>query len=154
MAKATDTNRGVRLDIDPIHVDALMTIIHRLTSAGSARPTNELDVRQRLVVQSLGLGGAQPIAGIGARLGLTASTMTGIIDRLESLGVVNRQSHTTDRRVTLVELTHSGVEIFGTERAFYRSVLEATLSGLDNHSTGDVLNALAALAVLDQEIIR
>ncbi len=131
--------------IEAVHVDALMGIIHRLTNAGTERPTNDLDVRQRLVVQTLGLDEPQSIASIGSTLGLSASTMTRIIDRLEQLKVLDRKPHPSDRRVTIVQLTKQGREIFEQERAFYGSILEATVSGLDDHSTSDVLNALAAL---------
>ncbi len=140
--------------IEPIHVDALMSIIHRLTSAGTERPTNDLDVRQRLVVQTLGLQQPQSIASIGSTLGLSASTMTRIIDRLEALNVLIRKPHPSDRRVTILQLTQRGRRVFEQERAFYKSVLEATVSGLDDHSTNDVLNALSALTsltVLDHE---
>lgn len=140
-----------RQTVGPIHVDALMTIIHTLTGAGSNRPTNELDVRQRLVVQTLGLHGAQPTASIGSRLGLSASTMTGIVDRLESLDLVERQPHPSDRRVKLVQLTAQGNDTFEQERQFYSSILEATVSGLDATSVAAVLDALAALSIIDQE---
>jgi DNA-binding MarR family transcriptional regulator len=47
-----------------------------------------------------------PVAqGVIAReLGLTPPTVTALIDRLETHGLVRRTPHPTDRRVTLVEL--------------------------------------------------
>jgi DNA-binding MarR family transcriptional regulator len=153
--KPGQQNRGdqdtARPTVEPIHVDALMTIIHTLTGAGSNRPTNVLDVRQRLVVQTLGLHGAQPTASIGSRLGLSASTMTGIVDRLETLDLVVRQPHPSDRRIKLVQLTAQGDGTFEQERQFYSSILDATVSGLDTTSVAAVLDALAALSVIDQE---
>jgi|GEM_PF-3016528 len=40
-----------------------------------------------------------------------ASTMTGIIDRLEKAGLVGRTRSTIDRRVVLVQATHAGITL-------------------------------------------
>lgn len=137
--------------VEDVHVEALMSMIHAISSAGATRPTNELDIRQRLVVQSLGLRGPQPIAAIGSRLGLSASTMTGVIDRLVALDMVTRVAHPSDRRVKLVELTSTGHEVFAQERTFYASLLQLTVGALGDESASTVLDALAALSLLDLE---
>jgi DNA-binding MarR family transcriptional regulator len=63
-----------------------MRLIHQVTASNLERPTMELNVRQRLILQCLGLEGDQSIAAIGQRLGLSPSTMTGLVDRLEEQG--------------------------------------------------------------------
>lgn len=131
--------------VEDIHVEALMNMVHAISSAGAKRPTNELDIRQRLVIQSLGLRGPQPIVAIGTRLGLSASTMTGLIDRLAALDMVTRVDHPSDRRSKLVELTSAGHSVFGLERTFYASLLQLTIGTLDDESASAVLNALAML---------
>ena len=65
------------------HARAMMRLIHQVTAGHPERTTLELNVRQRLVIQSLGIAGSRPIAAIGQQLGLTPSTMTGLVDRLE-----------------------------------------------------------------------
>ncbi len=132
-------------EIDEVHVDALMAVVHDLTSAGASRPTNELTTRQRLVVQTLGLHGPAAIAAVGSRLGLSPSTMTGIVDRLEELGVLCRRPHPGDRRVTIVHLTPRGEDHFRRERDFYGSLLEGALAGLEPTAVRHVLRALAEI---------
>lgn len=48
---------------------------------------------------------------IAERVGLDASTVTGIIDRLEAIGLVERNPSTTDRRVKEVSVTPAGLEL-------------------------------------------
>jgi DNA-binding MarR family transcriptional regulator len=42
--------------------------------------------------------------------GLTSGTVTGVIDRLESLGLITRQSDPTDRRKVLVTPSHEAIQ--------------------------------------------
>jgi len=65
-------------------------------------------VFERLVVQRLGLEGDKAIAALGQSLGITASSMTSLVDRLEQKGHLRRVAHATDRRATLLSLTRKG----------------------------------------------
>lgn len=47
-------------------------------------------------------------AELGERLLLDSATMTGLIDRLEHAGLIERKAHATDRRVNRVALTARG----------------------------------------------
>lgn len=48
---------------------------------------------------------------LGARTQLDSATMTGILDRLEKLDLVERRSHPSDRRAVVVCLTEAGREL-------------------------------------------
>jgi DNA-binding MarR family transcriptional regulator len=50
-------------------------------------------------------------AELGERLVLDSATMTGLLDRLEHAGLVERRSHATDRRINQVVLTERGREL-------------------------------------------
>jgi len=54
--------------------------------------------------------GEVPVSRYGAELGLARSTITNLVDRLERAGLVARLASPSDRRVTLVHLTTSGLE--------------------------------------------
>lgn len=58
------------------------------------------------------------------------NTTSGVIDRLESQGLVNRRHHTEDRRVFLIYLTEVGRE------------LESTLSSLSLEANAEVASSL------------
>jgi MarR family transcriptional regulator, 2-MHQ and catechol-resistance regulon repressor len=128
------------------HARAMMQLIHQVTAGHPERATLELNVRQRLVIQSLGIAGGRPIAAIGQQLGLTPSTMTGLVDRLEEQGYLRREAHPSDRRATVLRLTRKGETAFQREVEFYRALVDETLSALGEDAKALVLAALDCLA--------
>ncbi|GLV53662.1 MarR family transcriptional regulator [Dictyobacter sp. S3.2.2.5] len=52
-------------------------------------------------------------AELGERLVLDSATITGILDRLEHAGLIERKAHATDRRVNRVSLTARGRALQG-----------------------------------------
>ncbi|MGW4893574.1 MarR family winged helix-turn-helix transcriptional regulator [Kitasatospora sp. NPDC004240] len=54
-----------------------------------------------------------PMRALAGRLGCDASNVTGIVDRLESLGLANREAAAGDRRVKIVVITERGRAILG-----------------------------------------
>ncbi len=50
-------------------------------------------------------------AELGERLSLDSATMTGLLDRLERAGLIERKAHETDRRINLVALTARGRDL-------------------------------------------
>lgn len=134
------------LTAEESHALAMMHLIHRVTAGNPERTTLELNVRQRLIIQSLGLAGSRPIAAIGQQLGLTPSTMTGLVDRLEEQGYLRREAHPSDRRATVLRLTRKGETTFQREVDFYRTLVDQTLSALGTDAKKLVLAGLACLA--------
>jgi DNA-binding MarR family transcriptional regulator len=63
---------------------------------------------QYAVLQVLWERDGQSGAEIGQRLVLDSATMTGVIDRLEKLGLIARQADPEDRRVNRLVLTAAG----------------------------------------------
>ena len=133
-------------EADEPHAMAMMRLIHQVTARTPERATLELNVRQRLIIQSLGIEGGDSMAAIGQQLGLTPSTMTGLIDRLEEQGFVRREPHPSDRRATVLRLTRKGETAFQREIRFYRALVDETLSALGDDAKQLVLAALACLA--------
>ena len=62
-----------------------------------------------LVAQEPGLTGQE----LGARLGVSAPTASGLIDRLVEKGVLERTDDAADRRVRRLRLTEEGVRVLG-----------------------------------------
>jgi DNA-binding MarR family transcriptional regulator len=135
-----------RQTADRCHGKAVMGLIHRITARNTERPTLELNVRQRLVLQALGLEGSRPIAAIGQQLGFTPSTMTGLVDRLEEQGLLRRERHPSDRRATVLSLTRRGETAFRREVDFYRALLDETLAAIDEEARPVVLDAFSHLS--------
>lgn len=143
MTRTTATKRGQAAE-DP-HARAMMRLIHQVTAGHPERTTLDLNVRQRLVIQSLGIAGSRSIAAIGQQLGLTPSTMTGLVDRLEEQGYLRREAHPSDRRATVLRLTRKGETAFEREVEFYRALVDETLSALGEDAKKLVLAALDCL---------
>ncbi|MCP3986603.1 MAG: MarR family transcriptional regulator [bacterium] len=128
-----------------MHGEALMSLIHRVTATHVERPTLGLNVRQRLVIQCLGVEGGRSMASIGQRLGVTPSTMTGLVDRLEEQGFVRREPHPSDRRATLLWLSRKGERAFAREVEFYRVLVDETVAVMNPDAADQVMDAIAAL---------
>jgi len=122
-----------------------MRLVHLIEAAHHDRATSRLDLRQRLVIQGLGLWGPMPIAAIGQRLGVSPSTMTGLGDRLERGGYLERRPHPSDRRATVLALTRKGRRAFAGEKEFYRRLIGRALEPLGAQARQIVLRALAEL---------
>ncbi|GAA4992188.1 MarR family winged helix-turn-helix transcriptional regulator [Kitasatospora paranensis] len=52
-----------------------------------------------------------PMRALAGRLGCDASNVTGIVDRLEALGLAHREAAAGDRRVKIVGITDQGREV-------------------------------------------
>jgi len=134
-----------------LDAEALMPLVHRVSASNLERATQELNLRQRLILQCLGLHGDQPIVAIGQRLGLSPSTMTGLVDRLEEQGYVKRRPHASARRVTLLTLSAKGDAAFAREIDWYRSLVDEIFGSLGEEARQVVLDALQALRPSDSE---
>jgi DNA-binding MarR family transcriptional regulator len=65
-----------------------------------------------LLVLSRAAGGVGVTSGeVGRSLGLSTSTMTGLVDRLAGDGLIRRFPHPTDRRLLLLRATPKGKKI-------------------------------------------
>lgn len=65
---------------------------------------------EALVLLTFSRRGSLPLGKMGERLQVHPTSVTSIIDRLESAGLVTRRKHPTDGRTVLAEITTSGSE--------------------------------------------
>ena len=82
-----------------------------------------------------------PMSALAERLFCDASNVTGIVDRLESRGLVERGSAEGDRRVKALTLTAAGVELRGRVLAVMNEPPDAiaSLSVADQRALRDIL---------------
>jgi len=71
----------------------------------------ELSPAQCHVLQLLEPGRPVPMGRLAQTLACDASNVTGLVDRLESRGLVRRGSSSEDRRVKVLELTPKGTRL-------------------------------------------
>jgi len=63
------------------------------------------------VLQTLYFNGPKKLSDISKKLGVTKSTTTGLIKRLEILGVIEKTQSEEDKRVYMVKISDSGIEL-------------------------------------------
>jgi DNA-binding MarR family transcriptional regulator len=113
-----------------------------------------LTVSRTTLLWTLRRTGPSPQRNLAEALGVTARTITGLVDGLAAAGLVTREPHPADRRATLVTLTGAGTELVETlEReqeelgrqlfgAMPRTRFDGFVAGLS-----DVLNTLHGLGL-------
>jgi len=86
------------------------------------------------------------LSEIGEAMAVTCSNITGLVDRLEDAGWVQRRPHPQDRRVTLACLTERGEEIVREAMPAYHACLHELFSGLSPVQQTRLTGALEHLA--------
>jgi MarR family transcriptional regulator, 2-MHQ and catechol-resistance regulon repressor len=72
----------------------------------------DLTPPQFYVLATIGYAGGLPFGEIGAKMMVTVSNLTGIVDRLEEKKLVARKRDDKDRRVVHVVLTEKGTKLY------------------------------------------
>jgi DNA-binding MarR family transcriptional regulator len=102
---------------------------------------------QQLVALKL-LGEPVPMSELAAKIGCDSSNVTGITDRLEQRGLVERRGADYDRRVKLLVLTDDGRRTRDAlvERMSQPPELLASLPAADQKALRDILRRIASRA--------
>jgi DNA-binding MarR family transcriptional regulator len=88
--------------------------------------------------------GAQKMADLADALAVTPRNVTALVDGLEAEGMVRRVPHSTDRRVTLVELTCNSDRV-ATQFQTYQDSIAGLFSDLDEADERTLLRLLGTL---------
>ena len=131
---------GLRWDaVDQMHAVTSLMRVQQLVLAQLdeiLRPHGLTFARyEALVLLSFARQGSLPLGKMGERLQVHPTSVTSIVDRLESSGHVVRRRHPDDGRTVLAEITDSG-----------RAVVEA--------ATADLVSARFALADIPADRLR
>ena len=93
----------------------------------------------------VGDDGPLHIAEIGERVQVPRPQMTHLIDRLVKMGMVSRETGSTDRRTINISLTQAGKEAIDDYKKAARSVVKMRLSGLDDEELQELSVSLIKL---------
>jgi MarR family transcriptional regulator, organic hydroperoxide resistance regulator len=101
----------------------------------------ELAHMQALALKQLQPGAPLPMSALAEALGCDASNVTGIVDRLEARGLIERCAAEHDRRVKMLAVTEKGADVRGTLLArMHEAPPEiARLSREDQRALRDIL---------------
>lgn len=98
-------------------------------------------------VRYLAAEGPVPAGRIAEAMGITSGAVTGLVDRLERAGWVERARHETDRRQVVVGLAPARRELIDADRGLRDRLLGEALAKLDDaalQETAALLDAAAA----------
>jgi len=87
------------------HLSAVRSMVRKPLEAQFAR--GQLTGPQRSVMQALVFSDGLSLKDLSRQVGLAHSTVSGIVDRLESRGLVKRETHKSDRRLTVIAVTRT-----------------------------------------------
>jgi DNA-binding MarR family transcriptional regulator len=85
------------------------------------------------------------MSAIAKKMGHSTAAATGLVDRLEKLGFVERVHAAEDRRKIMVRITSSGSEIVSTMREHIASELANIMEDLDDVDASSVAAANQAI---------
>jgi DNA-binding MarR family transcriptional regulator len=84
---------------------------------------SRLTFPQYRVIRILGRFGAMPMNKIGEHMFVTPGSITGLVDRLEGKGWIERLGAGPDRRVTTIRLTKNGEDLYKRTAAQHRELI-------------------------------
>ena len=86
---------------------------------------------QFYVLATIGYAGSLPFGEIGAKMMVTVSNLTGIVDRLEEKKLVTRKRDEHDRRVVHVVLTEKGAKLYKSTIPLFEKSISRIFSSLE-----------------------
>jgi DNA-binding MarR family transcriptional regulator len=98
------------------------------------------------VLTILEAAGPMPMGKLADALDVSVASATGIIDRMEQRGLVERRHKAEDRRVVLVHPTAAGLKVFSDLDELRRRTLGAVLTRLTEEELSATLVGLRAMS--------
>jgi DNA-binding MarR family transcriptional regulator len=104
-----------------------------------------ISMAQLHILYTLQRHGQMPMSRLAEVLNVSLSNATGLIDRIEERGFVERTRVPEDRRVVLIRVTPAGERMLGEIDALSDELLRSVLGHLDRSKLAGVRQAVAAL---------
>jgi len=114
----------------------------------------KVSARQASILSHLDSVDPTPISELATHMGVTVSTMSIAIDRLERQGYVTRARAESDARVRHVRLTAAGERLRAAQKVLDPALVRAMLSRLSPADRRDALRGLELLGRAAQEQVR
>jgi len=126
----------------------LLTCVQLVETSIRARLRAEFDTtlpRFDVLAQLDARGSELTMGELSARLMVTSGNVTGLVDAMETEGLVARQPHPTDRRSTLIAMTPAGRDFFARMAPTHAGWIEALMAGLSRAEAARLMELLGKL---------
>lgn len=97
---------------------------------------------QYYVLATIGYSGTLPFGEIGAKMMVTVSNLTGIVDRLAAKGFVVRERDKQDRRIVYVKLTDKGSKLYQVAISTFEKSVAQVFSPLNQSQQKEISSLL------------
>ena len=124
------------------------TTHHTLHALSAALAGENLNAAEINALGNLAEGGTLNVRQLSERTGTRASTLTGVLDRLESRGYLTRELDPTDRRSFRLPLTEAGQAAAGRVRTAVADLERGALARVSLHEIRGQLLAAAVKITL------
>jgi DNA-binding MarR family transcriptional regulator len=144
------------LDREAEDVTLAVMAASRLIVALSARALGAVDVALTLPklrsLVALHTCGPIKLAAMAATLGVTPSTALRMVERLQSLGLIDRRVNPDNRREVVLRLTPEGQELVDRVLDHRRAAIRALVQRLPARERADLVPALKALTAVADDL--
>ena len=120
-------------------------INRKMVRAAFAKIGEDISVPHFEIMRLLEDNGTHHIAEIGEKLLIPKSQMTSLIDRLDNLQIIERQTDESDRRLTNIKLTGKGKALLKEKDRTLRVNFRVKLSHLTDDELKELLLSLRKL---------
>jgi DNA-binding MarR family transcriptional regulator len=140
-------------DLAPVDLLGLLWAVDHALQVASKRMHADLGVtgRQRVAIRLVGRQPGISPSALAEGLHIDPSTLTGILVRLESGGLLRRQPHDTDRRRAALFLTARGEAIDRVQTGTIEARLEQVMAELPPEAVAGCAQVLGALTAALEE---
>ncbi|MBL6723250.1 MAG: MarR family transcriptional regulator [Candidatus Margulisbacteria bacterium] len=114
----------------------------KLSTQYNTTPAQILALRELVTVES------QSLAHLAYAVGLSSSTMVGVVDRLEKKGLVVRNRALTDRRAVNIIITDAGKDYLNSSPSLLQDKLVHHLSGIQQKEKQIILESLETISTI------
>jgi DNA-binding MarR family transcriptional regulator len=98
--------------------------------------------------------GPQSTGKLGEKAGLSPTSVTRLVDRLEARGLVRRRRLTEDRRLVEIVLEPAGERLIGQIRVFKGTPVQRAVEGMSDETRRQLIASLRALVDAARTTVR
>lgn len=107
---------------------------------------HDLSVTEMHTIQAIGPKDARSMGEVAAKLGVRVATLSACINKLVRKGYVVRRRDEKDRRVVLIELTHTGKVADRMHGIYHSRMIRYTLADMSDTEQDALIKALDKLS--------
>lgn len=143
--------KGASVKADAGHLADFVLFTQRSCILNLSRELNRggLSYPQFFLLTYLSSEESLTMTDIAGKMGHSTAAATGLVDRIEKLGYVERVHASEDRRKILVRITSKGTEMVAKMRKEIASDLAGILSSMDDEAAETVEHTKRAISTLE-----